>query len=105
MFDGILRELGKGKAALSGTAPRESAPGVTTSPGEGPAAPCGPEVAPAPEETMVLVRILADLEPFMGVDGRVYQLKTEDVVTLPGKNAGVLIDRNMAEDVMGGPGG
>jgi len=105
MFDGILRELGKGKAALSGTAPRESAPGVTTSPGGGPAAPCGPEVAMAPEETMVLVRILADLEPFMGVDGRVYELKTEDLVTLPGKNAVVLIDRNMAEDVMGRPGG
>jgi len=105
MFDGILRELGKGKAALSGTAPREAAPGITPAPGEGPAVPCGPGGAPAPEEAMVLVRILADLEPFMGVDGRVYDLKTEDLITLPGKNAVVLIDRNMAEDVMGRPGG
>ena len=106
MFDGILRELGKGKAALAGTAPREAPPGMAPPvPGEGPAAGCLPEAAAVPpKEAMVLVRILADLEPFMGVDGRVYDLKTEDMVTLPGKNAGVLIDRNMAEDVMGRPG-
>jgi DNA replication initiation complex subunit (GINS family) len=29
-------------------------------------------------------------------------LKAEDVVTLPGKNADVLIDRNIAKDVMKG---
>jgi DNA replication factor GINS len=98
MFDGVLRELGKGKAAIAGGAPREAAPGATPA-----AAACIPEASPPPGETMVLVRILADLEPFMGVDGRVYDLKTEDLVTLPGKNAGVLIDRNMAQDVMGKP--
>jgi DNA replication factor GINS len=101
MFDGILRELGKGKEAFSGQAPREAAPGPAPAPGGGPAAPCGPGEAPPPGEVMVLVRILADMEPFMGVDGRVYSLKAEDLVTLPGKNAGVLIDRNLALDVMG----
>jgi DNA replication factor GINS len=101
MFDSILRELGKGKAALYGTAPRDAQPGVLPPvAGEGSAAPCAPGDARPPEEAPVLVRILADLEPFMGVDGRVYNLKAEDVVTLPGKNAGVLIDRNMAQDVM-----
>ena len=54
---------------------------------------------------MVLVRVLSDMEPFMGVDGRVYSLKAEDVVTLPPKNAGVLIDRNIALDVMRAPQG
>lgn len=104
MFDGILRELGKGKAALSGEAPRGvAAPGLAQAGAGAPAAPCLPDAPRPPEETMVLVRILADLEPFMGVDGRVYSLKAEDMVTLPGKNAGVLIDRNMAEDVMGVP--
>jgi DNA replication factor GINS len=105
MFDGILRELRMGKAALSGTVPREVAPGIAAAAGDTPA-PCAPSPARPPEEVMVLVRILADLEPFMGVDGRVYSLKAEDVVTLPGKNAGVLIDRNMAQDVMkeAGPG-
>jgi DNA replication factor GINS len=43
------------------------------------------------------------MEPFMGVDGRIYHLKAEDVVTLPSKNAGVLIDRNMAEGVVNPP--
>ena len=107
MFDGILRELGKGKAALAGVAPRQGAPGAApAAPGEGPAtAACLPGASLPPEETMVLVRILADLEPFMGVDGRVYDLKTEDLVTLPGKNAGVLIDRNIALDVMKAPEG
>jgi len=103
MFDGILRELGKGKAALSGEAPRgEAAPGLAQAAAGGPSAGF-PEAPRPPGEAMVIVRILADLEPFMGVDGRVYSLKTEDVVALPGKNAGVLIDRNMAEDVMGKP--
>jgi len=103
MFDGILRELGKGKAALSGEAPREAAPGLAQAGAGGSPAPCVPEASRPPEEALVLVRILADMEPFMGVDGRVYSLKAEDVVTLPGKNAGVLIDRNMAQDVMSGP--
>jgi DNA replication factor GINS len=43
------------------------------------------------------------MEPFMGVDGRIYHLKAEDVVTLPEKNAGVLVDRNIAVDVMNQP--
>jgi DNA replication factor GINS len=45
------------------------------------------------------------MEPFMGVDGRIYRLKAEDVVTLPSRNAGVLIDRNIALDVMKTPEG
>jgi len=44
------------------------------------------------------------MEPFMGVDGRTYRLKAEDVVTLLSKNAGVLIDRNIAVGVMKEPG-
>jgi DNA replication factor GINS len=101
MFDGIIRELARGKAALSGEMPRGPVPGAA-------AAACGGReaagaVAAVPAgETMVLVRILSDMEPFMGVDGRVYRLRAEDMVTLPGKNAGVLIDRNIAEDVMKG---
>ena len=104
MFDGIVRELGKGKAALSGEIPREGAPGMAPSTGEGPAAAGIPGPNRPPEEAMVLVRIVSDMEPFMGVDGRVYQLKAEDLVTLPAKNAGVLIDRNIAVDVMKSPG-
>jgi DNA replication factor GINS len=100
MFDGIIRELEKGKAALSGQAPREVPPGGTHVPGGVYGAAEVQEPARSPEEAMVLVRILSDMDPFMGVDGRVYHLKAEDVVTLPSKNAGVLIDRNIALDVM-----
>ena len=100
MYDGIIRELEKGKTALFGEAARGIPPGVVPAEGEGLAAACTPEAAGPPEEAMVLVRILTDMEPFMGVDGRVYRLKAEDIVALPGKNAGVLIDRNIALDVM-----
>jgi DNA replication factor GINS len=100
MFDGIIRELGKGRAALSGPAPREAPPGGTPVPGGAYGAAGVHEPARSPEEAMVLVRILSDMEPFMGVDGRVYHLKAEDVVTLPSKNAGVLIDRNIALNIM-----
>jgi DNA replication factor GINS len=103
MFDGIVRELAKGKAALSGQVPREISPGMAPAVGEGTATPGSAGPARPPEEAMVLVRILSDMEPFMGVDGRVYHLKAEDLVTLPGKNAGVLIDRNIAVDVMKQP--
>jgi DNA replication factor GINS len=51
---------------------------------------------------MVMVRIVSDMEPFMGVDGRIYHLKAEDVVTLPERNAGVLIDRNIALNIIPG---
>ena len=100
MYDGILRELEKGKATLFGQAgmsvPAEAAP-----PGDmAPAAAGITRAVRPPSGSMVLVRILSDMEPFMGVDGRVYELKAEDVVTLPEKNAGVLIDRNIALNIM-----
>jgi len=44
----------------------------------------------------VLVRILEDIEPFMGMDGRVYTLRQEDVVSLPEENAGVLCEHRIA---------
>lgn len=44
----------------------------------------------------VLVRILEDIEPFMGMDGRVYTLRQEDIVSLPEENAGVLCEHRIA---------
>lgn len=51
------------------------------------------------EHTMALVRILQDTDAFMGVDGRIYHLGREDVVTLPRQNAVVLCDRNIALNI------
>jgi len=101
MFDGIVRELAKGKAALSGQVPRVAPGGEAHAAGGNLELAGGiPEPAGQPEEAMVLVRIISDMEPFMGVDGRIYHLRAEDVVTLPSRNAGVLIDRNIALNIM-----
>ncbi|MEN6442624.1 MAG: hypothetical protein WC391_01200 [Methanoregula sp.] len=43
----------------------------------------------------MLVRVLEDMESFMGVDGRIYTLLKGDIVTLPERNAAVLNDRNI----------
>jgi DNA replication factor GINS len=100
MFDGIIRELEKGKAALSAQVPRGAPTGAAPVGVEVPGEHGTPGTAEAPQEPVVLVRILSDMEPFMGVDGRIYRLKAEDVVTLPSRNAGVLIDRNIALNIM-----
>ena len=43
-----------------------------------------------------LVRVLADMDAFMGVDGKTYDLEKGDIVTLPERNAEVLVERNIA---------
>ncbi|MDD1674099.1 MAG: hypothetical protein LUQ13_00505 [Methanomicrobiales archaeon] len=52
--------------------------------------------AASPAVSYTLVRILADVDPFMGVDGRVYQLRKGDIATVPVSNAAVLCERNIA---------
>jgi DNA replication factor GINS len=51
--------------------------------------------APLPVPGYILARVLSDMEPFMGVDGRIYHLMKEDVVTLPKRNADVLHEREI----------
>lgn len=48
---------------------------------------------------MSIVRILEDTGPFMGIDGRIYTLHREDVVSLPERNARVLCNRNIALNI------
>jgi DNA replication factor GINS len=59
--------------------------------------PCPVTEPPAP--AYVLARVLADMEPFMGVDGRIYHLQKEDIVTLPRRNAEVLCERNIVLNI------
>lgn len=47
----------------------------------------------------VLVRVLEDMESFMGVDGRIYALAKGDIVTLPERNAAVLSERNIVLNI------
>ncbi|MDD1693420.1 MAG: hypothetical protein LUQ71_01730 [Methanoregula sp.] len=46
-----------------------------------------------------LVRVLEDMESFMGVDGRIYTLSKGDIVTLPERNAAVLNERNIVLNI------
>ncbi|MDR2855646.1 MAG: hypothetical protein LBV40_05775 [Methanomicrobiales archaeon] len=46
-----------------------------------------------------LVLIVADMDPFMGIDGFVYEIQNGDVITLPRKNADILAERNIALNI------
>ncbi len=46
-----------------------------------------------------LVRVLEDMESFMGLDGRIYTLSKGDIVTLPERNAAVLSERNIVLNI------
>lgn len=45
------------------------------------------------------VYIIEKIDSFMGIDGRIYNLSAEDIVTLPRKNAEVLYNRNIALNI------
>ena len=62
-----------------------------------------PKPTPARErgEELHIVRILDDIPPFMGIDGRIYKLKREDVIMLPKTNAEILCKRGVAERFQG----
>lgn len=47
----------------------------------------------------VMVRILTDIDAFLGVDGRIYTVKKGDITTLPKINADVLCDHNIALNI------
>jgi len=46
-----------------------------------------------------LVRVLEDMDSFLGVDGRIYTLSKGDIVTLPERNAAVLSERNIVLNI------
>ena len=49
------------------------------------------------EEETVIVRILDDIEDFVGTDGKTYKVKREDIIMLPKINAEILCKRGFAE--------
>jgi DNA replication factor GINS len=60
------------------------------------------EPSPPGMNGQLVVRMLSDVDSFLGVDGRIYSLKKEDVVTLPRINAEVLCDHNIALNIKPG---
>jgi DNA replication factor GINS len=77
--------------------------------------PSGADVAPQPDvgdgahaipkipvpfdHPCALVRVLENMDSFMGVDGRIYTLSKGDIVTLPERNAAVLSERNIVLNI------
>ncbi len=103
MFERISGAIGTCQGALlsqirqSLPADHEAVPAI----GQDQAIPQGPVPAASPatplqSPTCSLVRVLADMDAFMGVDGRIYTLAKGDIVTLPERNAEVLVERNIA---------
>ncbi|EHQ35828.1 hypothetical protein Metlim_1727 [Methanoplanus limicola DSM 2279] len=45
------------------------------------------------------IYIIENIDSFMGIDGRIYNLSAEDIVTLPRINADVLYNRNIALNI------
>ncbi len=94
MFEGIVKAIGECRLHLI----RKEA-GVREGPPGGPGQEAGGEagvqseggISEQPDDA--LVRVLSDMDPFLGVDGRIYQLKSGDVVSLPAQNAEVLEER------------
>jgi DNA replication initiation complex subunit (GINS family) len=46
-----------------------------------------------------LVLVISEMDPFMGVDGHVYEIQRDDIITLPRKNANVLAERNIVLNI------
>jgi len=69
-------------------------PGDTGDAGEPTAAGAAPQ-DPALTPHYLLVRVRAEMDTFMGIDGRIYSLAKGDIVTLPERNATVLGDRGI----------
>lgn len=59
----------------------------------------GAAQAPPAAADSVLLRILQDIPPFSGADGRVYRLRKEEEVRLPRANAEPLLKRGVAKRV------
>jgi len=102
MYDEIARVIDAARQEMvAEVGPRAEGEVATAAGTQVPAAAdpgCGP-VEPLPVR---LVRILREIDPFVGMDGRIYALRKEDVVTLPARNADVLVERNIALNITPG---
>jgi DNA replication factor GINS len=100
MFDRISGAVGTCQGALLGTAApslsvqHDAVPAAAEDYGPAPA-PAAQSPQPALSPPYTVVRVLADMEAFMGVDGRIYALAKGDIVTMPERNAEVLAGRNI----------
>lgn len=90
------RQRAFGLAAEPPKAPEPAANPSATKPEK--AAKKAPAENPRPPKPLVLLRILEDIPPFLGVDAT-YRLQKEDVVSLPPEVAKVLLDQGKAQEI------
>ena len=109
MFDTVTASIEQCKGVLLHTLPHHekgkiseetAAPGIPEpvgdeEPGEATVPYSPPETNAPLMPPCILVRVLEDMDSFMGVDGRIYTLLKGDIVTLPERNAAVLSERNI----------
>jgi len=98
MYDLIVQALGQARCRLLAETAHQ--PAVSAPPGGNePYAPAAGAENATGTPSFVVSRVLQDVEPFMGVDGRIYDLRREDIVTLPARNADVLCERNIVLNI------
>ncbi len=85
-----------GRSGDTATEPSEAAdPGQPV--GDGGGADAGSTASQSPDVDRTMVRITDDVGRIYGVEGREYDLTTDDVVTLPEANVGPLLKQGAAE--------
>jgi DNA replication factor GINS len=102
MYDGIARVIDTARQGMVAEAPPRTETETAAPAGTGAPAAADPGCGPVEPLPVRLVRILQEIDPFVGIDGRVYALRKEDVVTLPARNADVLVERNIALNITPG---
>lgn len=98
-FEDLLRvlERGRGRALGGEEVKEEPSPGEMAATGKPPRKPQGAK-APRLVKEKVIVRILEDIPPFLGLDVT-YRLRKEDVIGLPEEVASLLIGKGKAEKI------
>jgi len=98
LFEAVVMAIGQSRCRLI-PAPSAGA-GVSRVEAAEEAGRCSEVLGAQPiTQDYVLSRVLSDMDPFMGVDGRIYQLSHEDIVMLPLRNAEVLCERNIVLNI------
>jgi DNA replication factor GINS len=96
MFDGIIGVIEECRTELLRETPRSA----LQAPDEAPVEKTHTGIPRAvPPPGFSLVRVMSEIEPFMGVDGRVYQLAREDLAVIPSRNADVLNERKIVATI------
>jgi DNA replication factor GINS len=95
LFDDLVERMRAHHAAITATIETPETGHATEAAASDPS-----ETSPPTAETeRMTLRITADVGPILGVDEREYDLRRDDLVTLPTPNAQPLLERDAAEEI------